>query len=336
MRARLETTPAGVFIFLVLLVVSAPLVAGSAGAQEAVGAAATGDRYGAAIDEAVAAFEGGRWLEARAAFARAHAIAPSARTFRGLGLASFYLKEPAAARAAFESALRDTRKPLTDQQRSELTTMLAECARSSGRFTLEMAPDDTLITVDGVAVAERTLFPERGEHAIVASADGFVAQEQKVAVSGGEDGALRFALVRAAPEAAPSPLEPPAVRPGAPALTAPTSTEPATHDRFWTWIALGAVPVFASTAAIVWFSGEAERDSVDRRCRDLRCNDAQATQLADDAHLGAYETWTSVSLGASALSLIGAGALFLIEGDAPSDDAALSFGRDGAVLKARL
>src|SRR5690242_19589387 len=49
--------------------------------------------YAEAIQEAVGHYSAGRWRQAQKAFARAHALQPSARTYRGLGLSAFYLDE---------------------------------------------------------------------------------------------------------------------------------------------------------------------------------------------------------------------------------------------------
>src|SRR5688500_9579869 len=56
--------------------------------------------YAEAIGEAIEHYSAHRWPEAQAAFARAHALQPSARTYRGLGLAAFYLQEFVFAREA--------------------------------------------------------------------------------------------------------------------------------------------------------------------------------------------------------------------------------------------
>jgi hypothetical protein len=62
----------------------------SAASPEAETEAASPE-YQRALDAAVAAHRQGRWTEAYAALTQAHAIAPSARTYRALGMTAFEL-----------------------------------------------------------------------------------------------------------------------------------------------------------------------------------------------------------------------------------------------------
>ena len=55
-------------------------------------AAAQAEPYQDVVREGIHEFTAGNFVEARTLFERAHALKPSARTFRGLGLISYELK----------------------------------------------------------------------------------------------------------------------------------------------------------------------------------------------------------------------------------------------------
>ena len=71
------------------------------------------ESYDAIIAEAVSEYDEGMWQEARILFKRAHALKPSARTWYGIGISAFQAQHYVEASEALESALSDTRKPLT-------------------------------------------------------------------------------------------------------------------------------------------------------------------------------------------------------------------------------
>src|SRR6185436_3881290 len=77
-------------------------------------------QYRDVVARAVAEFDGGRWAEARSLFLQAHALWPSARTLRTLGMTSFELRNYARALEELETSLRDERRPLPDDQRRQV------------------------------------------------------------------------------------------------------------------------------------------------------------------------------------------------------------------------
>src|SRR3954468_5859705 len=64
-------------------------------------------QYRSLLEEAVAEYDARRYEEARALFRRAHDLSPNARTMRGIGMASFELREYVEALRALEGALVD-------------------------------------------------------------------------------------------------------------------------------------------------------------------------------------------------------------------------------------
>src|SRR5437868_2687260 len=69
-------------------------------------------QYRALLEEAVGEYDARRYEEARALFRRAHDLSPNARTLRGIGMASFELREYVEALRSLEGSLADKRRPL--------------------------------------------------------------------------------------------------------------------------------------------------------------------------------------------------------------------------------
>jgi hypothetical protein len=329
--------------YLVACAFAAGEVAAQAPAAEVAEASAT-PAYSEAINDAIGHYSAGRWREAQLAFARAHALQPSARTYRGLGLAAFYLDEFAAAREAFEQALADSRKPLPQAQRRELVDLLAACARETGRVELRVAPPSARVELDGVVSERRVLFLGRGTYVLTLSAEGHVAERTTLTIAGGEERSLELSLAAVERQAA----APAVVAPAGPSdpvgeATAippdrapPANASTAGGGRVFTWIAAAAVPVFASTAAAVWFTGKAERDAIEKDCLLDGCDMDETKRRSRNAGLDTYETWTNVSLAASGVALVAAAVLFVVERpEASGSGVEVSVVRTGATLRAR-
>src|SRR5262245_44709083 len=81
--------------------------------------------YDALLEQAVRASAEKRFLEARELFGRAHALSPSARTLRALGIVSVALADYTSAKRELEAALSDEVLPLTAEQRQEVSEIVA-------------------------------------------------------------------------------------------------------------------------------------------------------------------------------------------------------------------
>src|SRR4051812_11159906 len=66
---------------------------GAASPRVAVAQDADTPQYRGLLNEAVSEYDARRYEEARALFRRAHELSPNARTLRGIGMASFELRE---------------------------------------------------------------------------------------------------------------------------------------------------------------------------------------------------------------------------------------------------
>ncbi|HJL19832.1 MAG TPA: hypothetical protein RMH99_29485 [Sandaracinaceae bacterium LLY-WYZ-13_1] len=156
------------------------------------------EAYREAILGAVEEFQAGRWSEARALFLRAHEIMPNARTFRGIGLASFEMREYAEAHRALTRALADERRPLSDEHRAHARELLERCRTFTGRYALAITPSDAEVELqlDGAPVEPHggVLVVNIGTHTLVATAPGFEPRTRRLSVRGGEEASLRLAL----------------------------------------------------------------------------------------------------------------------------------------------
>lgn len=94
----------------------------------------------AIIREALAEFDDGNFPESRALLLRAHALQPSARTLRGLGISAFALRQYEDATLKLEEALASTVKPLDGKLRADTESWLQRAYGFVGRYLLGMEP----------------------------------------------------------------------------------------------------------------------------------------------------------------------------------------------------
>jgi hypothetical protein len=151
--------------------------------------------YARVVAAAVAEFQRGRFVEARALFETAHRLEPSARTLRGLGFADFASERYALAASELEAALADTRRPLPPEQRPEVTDFLTRARSLSGSLAVTLSPAHASLRVNGVPVQDTQLRLDPGDHVIEASAAGFAAERQQIHIDAGERRSLEVALV---------------------------------------------------------------------------------------------------------------------------------------------
>jgi hypothetical protein len=202
---------------LLLVATCAPAVA-----QDAL---ATDAEYRSVIDQAIAEFAARRFFASRTSFERAHQLAPSARTLRGIGLASYEMGDYVEAYRALRAALAETSNPLTDEQRAAASALAARARPFIGIYHLVVSPPEMRIEVDG-SVAElgpdRALYLSAGEHVIDARAPGHQDRRTVVTSIGGEDAELHLSLEREpeltvdAPRAVPAAVGAPIRRPAEP------------------------------------------------------------------------------------------------------------------------
>ena len=101
------------------------------------------------IGDAVAEYDAGHFQEARALFRQAHEKSPTARTLRGIGMCSFELRDYVEAARALGASLRETRRPLTAEQKRHAEALLGRANTFVGRFTVKVKPESASLFVDG-------------------------------------------------------------------------------------------------------------------------------------------------------------------------------------------
>jgi hypothetical protein len=262
------------------------------------------------IADAVAEYDAGRFEEARALFRAAQARAPTARTARGIGMASFELRDYVEAVRTLGQALRDKRRPLTDEQRRQVEVLLQRAETFVGRFTPHVQPADADLLVDGQPARpeeDGMVLVPFGRHRFTVRCATCAPPEKtvEVNVAGGERTNLELDLTPASVAPAPLPTVPPppvAASPASALDTAPAPHEEPGHrssTAVWLAGAAGAGLIGTGVAALWWHNRQGELDT----CRAAagmgdRCTSESTLDTQRNAAIG-----VTVGLGAAAVGL---------------------------------
>jgi hypothetical protein len=246
--------------------------------------------YRKAIEDGLAECDAGHFEEARSLFRRAHEVSPNARTFRGIGMTSFELRDYVSAVHNLSAALKDVRKPLSAEQRAHTQDLLDRSRIFVDVYTLRVSPQNSRVLIDGRAPEfepDGTLMFGFGPHTVEVRAQGMTARSLSIDVRGGVRKELSITLER---ESASSKA--------APVATAAKPLPPVAsngHAAAWLWASGGAALV-AVGAGVYWYLRQTELD----HCR----NPAPLSQCTNEPTL---KTWRDAALGTT----IGAGAAAL-------------------------
>lgn len=206
-------------------------------AQEKAEIDTTGSpEYRHAIAQAVFEFRQHNFAEARSYFARAHAIDPSARTLRGLGMAEFELHNYRECTQQLEAALQSPKRRLEGELRAETDELLKRAQVLIGRYTIKSKPHANDLTVDGVATvipADRPLLLNVGDHLLELRAVGYTTEKRLLSVHGGEEETLSISFKRSHVDVGQRQVERP------------------WYAHPLVWVSVGAVIVGAATTGIV-------------------------------------------------------------------------------------
>jgi hypothetical protein len=192
--------------------------------------------YRDAIEQAVAEYELGNFAEARAQFRKAHQLFPNARSYRGLGMSEFELRNYADAISDLTQALDADVKPLTGALRTQTEQLLHKARGYVARVQLELEPPTTSVLIDGAPVElgpELALLLDVGDHVLEFHAPGLLPQKRPLKVTGGEERILRVVLREDEPQ--------------------PTTRR--WYKNPWLWTAAGIVVAGAATGAAVALRG---------------------------------------------------------------------------------
>lgn len=245
------------------------------------------DAYRAAVRDALLEYDARHFEEARTLFRRAHDIEPNARTLRGIGMASFELRDYVTAVRALSAALVDTRKALTPEQREHTQGLLERSELFVDVFVLRINPPDTRVVIDGQSLEPETDGTVRlgfGSHIVEASKPGYMVRTFTINVHGGERRDLIVNLERQSPLPMPPP-SPGGRSPVAPDVPAAPAPEAPSVSAGWYWGAGGAA--LLGLAAGAWWIFE---DAQLRSCRDssdgLGCDNPSAIENRRNLAIG--------------------------------------------------
>jgi hypothetical protein len=245
------------------------------------------------IADAVTEYDAGRYDEARALFRLAHQKAPTARTLRGIGMASFELRDYVEAARSLAGALREERRPLTDEQRKQVEGLLARTDTFVGRFSLRIQPagkagNDLLVDGEPTGLeADGSLLLGFGHHRLTARCPSCSPTQKTVEVEvlGGEHREIEIAFAPAAQPPAPDL----SLRRVGPVVSAvdqaaqPTSSGPDATP--WYWAGAAAVGVIGATAGALWWANRgSELDSC--RAAGDRCQNESTVSTERDIAIG--------------------------------------------------
>src|SRR5450631_2923424 len=118
----MRTTSSFAKVTLVLALIARSFDASAAPAAARERESPEKQQYRAVIDDATAEYGAHHFAEARALFRRAHEMEPSARTWRGIGMSAFELRDYTKSLRALEASLVDSRLPLRGTERDEVQT----------------------------------------------------------------------------------------------------------------------------------------------------------------------------------------------------------------------
>jgi tetratricopeptide (TPR) repeat protein len=189
--------------------------------------------YRDAIEEAVLEFGAGNFDESRSLFTRAHALYPTARTYRGLGQVEFELRNYVACIEQLEAALRSHELPLEGELRDDTERLLVRANGFVGRYVIDLVPRTAQLTVDGVGLAVTTdplVVLKVGDHQVEVEAAGYTPERRVLRTHGGEHETVSVVLGRLA------------------ASSEELSVRRTWYKNPWVWAAVGALVATTAVA----------------------------------------------------------------------------------------
>lgn len=278
--------------------------------------------YQELINYALEEYERGSWEESAALFHRAHELAPSARTLRGLGLATYEARRYAESVRHLRAALTDKRRPLTDKQREEVEHTLERARLFVGHLLIDLSPKDAQLLINGRVTEpepEGSYMVDSGFVDMEANAPGYVSASKRMRIAGGEQQRVSLRLTPVNPpelqvdHSAPASLPAPA-----PALSA----EPARSSRDdsglgpWKWVAGAGAVLALGTGGTLLAMQKLEAPAYQRDCTDA----AVAAPDCEERHTRLRETyWYGSIVGLSLGGALAALSVTLFVLDANTD-----------------
>ncbi len=299
------------------LVLALVLVLGaSARAQDAAPEA------GSALRSALQAYEAGDLSAAQRGFAQAHREQPTARTLRGLGVVAYRQGRWLDAYAHLTLSLVSTAKPLTEELRARVLTLVDELGAKLTRVHFQLSPSDATLRVDGSPPsydASGAVLILPGTHRVTLEAPNHVASVWVLEAEVGSEQlrSWQLALEGAAPPAsalASTPMSATAPPPSdAPARLPEAASRPATLRR-WGYgsLAVGLAGLAVMSASLGL--GLDRLDEIEGFCRaqpGRQCTQAMADDAFRDARLDLLSLLTISGAVLTGVGAVAGTSLFL-------------------------
>ncbi|HKP59881.1 MAG TPA: tetratricopeptide repeat protein [Polyangiales bacterium] len=267
-------------------------------AAQARGGSSEDAEYRQVVEEALAEFNRGNWEEAAALFERAHRINPSARTLRGMGLTAYEARRYVDAIKHLSEALTETRRPLTPQQREEVSATLDRARRFVAHLRLKVGPSDARVTING-RVAEPDskgdVTTDPGLLDVEISADGYDTALRRVRLTAGgqEELTVQLSRVRTEVPVAQQPQTPPAST-AAPAGAVQSSPVDEGGSAIGTlkWVVGGVAIAGLATGGVLLAVQKSKAADYENTCGPDDIDDPRCLSLREDVSVGG-PLWTA-------------------------------------------
>lgn len=250
MRSHTATLGLGWRSFVLVCSLLSTVARAQSEASPETEARAVDGTYEALIDRALAEFAARRYVEARSSFEAAHALQPTARTLRGLGLTAFEQHDYDTAHRELHAAMLSTQRPLTPEQRVEVADLLAWMEANLGTLELSLSPPDAAALVDDQAHGPGRLLLDPGEHRLLVQADGYRSDARTFKLGLERPLVLHIELTRAVESIAAAPPRVPRAAPPDDVRQGAQRSSSTIFERWWFWTAVGVVAVGGVATAL--------------------------------------------------------------------------------------
>ena len=244
--------------------------------------------YRANVKDALAEYDARHFEEARILFRHAHELQPNARTLRGIGMASFELRDYVSAVRALSAALQETNKALSPEQRAHAQGLLERSQLFVDAYTLKITPPDARVLVDARppdSESDGTVLLGFGPHSLEVSKPGYHLRTFTVDVRGGERKELIMTLERKLP-AVPLPAVAPAAATGGQKLPAAPPADGPRSGAGWL-LAGGAAGLLGVGAGTLWIFENDQLSSCLNAPEGLRCKNQHDIETKRNMAVGA-------------------------------------------------
>ncbi len=206
-------------------------------------------KYQPLIDNAVRAFQRGRFQDSLDMYRDAHDMWPNARALRAVGRCQYELGDYLGAYATINEAMSTHVRPLDGNQRQETEVLLRRVREHLGRLVVLTDPSSAQVHIDGITPSREddgSYMVEAGTHSIEASATGYLATQRDVDVPAQGEQRVELKLASLVAQAATPRMPANDYDPG-------RSDEPL-RKKWWVWASAGAAVVAAAVVTGVLVS----------------------------------------------------------------------------------